>query len=95
MVFQPHTYSRTKNFFNEFKNCFKNIDCVAIYKTYSAREKYIKSGSAKTLANAINGAQFFRSKSKLKKFVQDKINLKYGVLILGAGDLLNNYGNNK
>ena len=87
VVFQPHTYSRTKNFYNQFVNCLKDADSVAIYKTYSAREKYIKKGSAKALAEGINDAVFFKSKIKLKNYIQQKLKQNYGILILGAGNL--------
>ena len=48
-VFQPHTYSRTKLLIDDFINCFENCSPLIIYKTYPAREKYDKNGSAKTL----------------------------------------------
>ena len=55
VVFQPHTYSRTKNLMQEFVDCFSNVENLIIYKTYPAREKFDSNGSAKTLFdNLIN-----------------------------------------
>ena len=72
----------------EFVGCFKNLDDVVIYKTYSAREKYLKSGSAKTLAENIGDkASYFNNKSKMINYLCKKVSLGYGVLLLGAGDI--------
>lgn len=38
-VWQPHTYSRTKNLFNEFVKCFDGVDHLLITDIYGAREK--------------------------------------------------------
>ena len=88
IVFQPHTYSRTKTLMADFVDCFKNLNDVVIYKTYSAREKYSCSGSAKTLAKNIGTqAVYFKNKSQLLQFVNNKIQNNYGVLFLGAGNI--------
>ncbi len=39
IVFQPHTYSRTKTFLNDFVRVLKNVPNLIIYKEYPAREK--------------------------------------------------------
>ena len=49
VVFQPHTYSRTQALLNDFIGVLSKQKRVIIYKTYPAREKYKKLGSAKTL----------------------------------------------
>lgn len=88
IVFQPHTYSRTKNLMSDFVDCFKNLKEVVIYKTYSAREKYLKSGSAKILAQNIGeNAIYFKSKPKVIEYLCKKVEMGYGVLLLGAGDI--------
>ncbi len=38
VVFQPHTYSRTYFFFNEFVEAFANVDRVVLNDIYSDRE---------------------------------------------------------
>jgi len=37
-VWQPHTYSRTRTFFNQYINSFTDADCVMVTEIYSARE---------------------------------------------------------
>jgi len=49
VVFQPHTYSRTKFLMGEFVNAFKDVDSLIIYKTYAAREDFDVDGSAEKL----------------------------------------------
>jgi len=41
LVFQPHTYTRTKALFNEFTDAFQDADVVIITDIYAAREKDI------------------------------------------------------
>lgn len=87
VIFQPHTYSRTKTLFSDFVNCLKNIKDVVIFKTYSARERYNVKGSAKTLSKAIKNSVYINNKQKLINHVVEKIKNGYGVLLLGAGDI--------
>lgn len=89
VVFQPHTYSRTKSLFNEFLKCFDGADEVYVLPTYSAREHKIKNASGKYLAKALS---FKRSHSKyvssfgaMKKILKTKQNDV--ILMVGAGDI--------
>ncbi len=84
IIFQPHTYSRTKLLFKEFLKVFKNR-YVIIFKTYSAREKYSYFGSAKRLAKKLK-CKYYKNVKKLKKAISiEKYTKNY--IILGAGDL--------
>lgn len=38
-IWQPHTYTRTKNLFDEFKNSFNQADHVIVSQIYASREK--------------------------------------------------------
>ena len=87
IIFQPHTYSRTKSLMDKFIKCFKGRD-VVIYKTFSAREKYNKQGSAKKLAQEIGeNATFCKSINKLIEIIKQKSKQGYTTIILGEGDL--------
>lgn len=88
VVFQPHTYSRTKTLLKDFIRCFDDVQELVLLKTYSAREKYNYKGSACYLAKNIGSkAKYFGSKQKAKDFILQKIKDGYGVLFLGAGDI--------
>ena len=49
VVFEPHLFSRTKNFASEFALALKNADNVALVDIYPAREKPIKNVSSKLI----------------------------------------------
>lgn len=55
VIFQPHTFSRTRTLMNEFVDCLKDFSTLVIFKTYSAREDYDMKGSAYALyCNLVN-----------------------------------------
>lgn len=90
VVFQPHTFSRTKNLLKEFLSVLKTADVPIIYKTYSAREKEEDGMSAEKLASIL----VFENKNT--KYVEDFEGLKKilsnfskedVVMFVGAGDL--------
>ncbi len=89
VVFQPHTYSRTKNLYKQFLTCFDDCDKLILVKTYPAREKYDKTASAFRLYKDIKNvsceyyAKFDVILKKIIKYIQNG----YAVLILGAGDI--------
>lgn len=88
IVFQPHTYSRTKTLMSKFVKVFKNEKDVLIIPTYSAREKYCYKGSAKLLAKNIGkNATYLKDKVEINKHILSKISKGYGVIFLGAGDI--------
>ena len=85
IVFQPHTYSRTVNLFNEFVDVLKSANTV-FFKTYSAREDEIIGGRSEDLAEALN-QPFFDCEKRLVSFLK-KIAHKYEAIIFtGAGDI--------
>jgi len=91
VIFQPHQYSRTREFFDEFTTCFKGADEVWITDIYKARdtEEDIASTSAEKLTAAINEhqpAHYFRTEDiheKLKK----STDANTIVLVMGAGNI--------
>ena len=87
MVFQPHTYSRTKTLFRDFVQVLQPVKNLMLYKTYPAREVYDGAGSAETLAHAIGDCLYADNVFVLKTWL--KKTLKEGdlVLFLGAGDI--------
>ena len=89
-VFQPHTYSRTRILEKDFISALKNTGDLIIYKTYPAREKYDKKGSAKTLAEKIiNAGKRNCEYAHTRKELFEKILTVKApkVLVLGAGDI--------
>ncbi len=87
VVFQPHTYSRTKLLLKEFVNALCAVENLIIYKTYPAREYYDEAGSAATLAKALDNCLYVDNSFVLKTFLEKTVKEGDLVLFLGAGDI--------
>ena len=90
VIFEPHTYSRTKVLFNDFVDALSLADNVIMLPTYSAREKSLKGGSSKDIFNALKlkkiNAIFTNSYKKCYRELE-KLS-KNVILILGAGSVI-------
>ncbi len=83
IIFEPHTYSRTKLLYEDFIKVFLNEN-VYFYKTFPAREDYLYLGSSQKLSTDLN-KKYYESFDKLLLAVK-KSNFQ-NVLVLGAGEL--------
>lgn len=86
VVFQPHTYSRTKLLMKEFVQALRSVKNLMIYKTYPAREKYDEEGSARTLSERV-GSLYAENVFVLKTWLKKTVREGDIVLFLGAGDI--------
>lgn len=87
VVFQPHTYSRTKLLMREFIDVLRPLKDLMIYKTYPAREKYDGEGSAERLAERIGNCLYSENVYVLKTWLKKTVREGDVVLFLGAGDI--------
>lgn len=87
VIFQPHTYSRTKLLFQDFVETLRPIENLMIYKTYAAREKYDAEGSAAALARAVGGCLYAENIYVLRTWLRKTVKDGDIVLFLGAGDI--------
>lgn len=91
-IFQPHRYSRTETFMNEFANAFKDADVVVLTDIYSAGEKNVSGIRGENLAAAMAAnhpqVHYHESLQSLSDFLNQQI-LRSGdlALFLGAGNL--------
>ena len=85
-IFQPHTYSRTKNFCDDFVKVLKKFDKVFLYKTYPAREKPKDGLSAFELSNLIEKSVCLTNKKEVENIIKNSTE-KEIVVLFGAGDL--------
>jgi UDP-N-acetylmuramate--alanine ligase len=51
-VFQPHLYSRTRDFYDDFGRAFFNADVLVVTDVYPAREEPIQGITGELIANA-------------------------------------------
>ena len=87
VVFQPHTYSRTKLLLQDFVSVLRTIKNLIIYKTYPAREEYDEEGSAERLAQEVGACLYINSAEVLKTWLDKTVGDGDIVLYLGAGDI--------
>lgn len=91
-IFQPHRYSRTATFINEFATAFKDADVVVVTDIYSAGEKNTTGIKGKSLAEAIAREQpqvyYHPCLDSLGDFLKQQL-LRSGdlALFMGAGNL--------
>ena len=86
VVFQPHLFSRTKDFAEDFAASLSKFDEVLLLDIYAARELPIKGIDATWLLNKIENKnkKLTRKKTLLKDIQQSSAKV---VAMLGAGDI--------
>ncbi len=93
LVFQPHTYSRTKTMLNEFAEAFKGVDELYITDIYAAREENIYNIHSTDLVEAISGTgqkvEYLGPLDNIKTTLKGKINENCLLIMMGAGSIDN------
>ena len=91
VVFQPHTYSRTKAFFDDFAEVLSMADNVVLADIYAARETDTLGMSSELLAEAVrkNGtaSYYFPSFEEIEDFLRKNCQEGDMLITMGAGDV--------
>ncbi len=89
VIFQPHTYSRTKNHLDEFAKALLAFDNIIVTDIYAAREQNTYNISSLDLANKINSygkeALYIKDFNEIADYVKKHARPNDLVLTLGAG----------
>lgn len=88
-VWQPHTYSRTKLYFDEFVNAFTDADRVVVLDIYASREKDTLGVDSMQVVEAMEEHPYVRHLGTIERaadYVLDRIKPSDVLLTLGAGD---------
>ena len=92
VVFQPHTYSRTKAFMDEFAEALSLADNIVLTDIYAARENDNLGISSEDLMNKIiekgKKCYHFRSFSDIENFLLQNCIPEDLLITIGAGDVL-------
>ena len=92
VVFQPHTYTRTKALFEDFANVLKNVEQVIIAKIYPARETDNLGVSSHLLSDRINelggNATSFDTFDEIENYLLEDLHKGDLLITMGAGDIL-------
>ena len=87
LVFQPHTYTRTNAFFDDFVEQLKRPDLTYLAEIYAAREQNTLGISSADLAKEIPNSMFFSSFEELEKALRWTAAPGDLILTVGAGDV--------
>jgi UDP-N-acetylmuramate-alanine ligase len=87
LVFQPHLYSRTRDFVEGFANALSLADEVFLLPIYPAREKPIKGITSELIAEKMGmNKVVLVSKEELLELLKNKKNTEV-LIMAGAGDI--------
>ena len=92
LVFQPHTYSRTKAFLNDFADVLSMADVVVLADIYAAREQNTYGISSKDILNLLKekgtDAYYFPTFDEIEKFLLKKCINGDLLITMGAGNVV-------
>lgn len=86
-AFQPHTYTRTYELFDDFVEVLKLPDKVLLAEIFAAREQNTLGISSNDLARKIPGAEFCPSLEDVTKRLRELAQPGDLILTVGAGDI--------
>ena len=91
-VFQPHLYSRTRDFYKEFAEALKESDIVFVTDVYPAREQPIAGISGEMICDALKtmnhqNVYYVADKTNLPAEIKKILKPNDMVITIGAGDI--------
>ena len=91
-VFQPHLYTRTRDFYEEFGKSFLLSDVLIVTDVYPAREEAIQGISGELIVNAAKrfghkDAQYVPDKKQIPDHLTSIVKSGDIVITMGAGDI--------
>ena len=93
LVFQPHTYSRTKAFLNDFADVLSMADVVVLADIYAAREKNTFGISSRDIEAKLKekgtDVHYFPSFTEIENFLLKNCINGDLLITMGAGDIVN------
>ena len=92
VAFQPHTYSRTKNFLDDFADALSMADHVVLADIYAAREKDPGDISSKDIADRLEklgtDVTYLGDFESIKKFLKKNLMHDDLLITMGAGNIV-------
>jgi UDP-N-acetylmuramate--alanine ligase len=92
-VFQPHLYSRTRDFMDDFADALSTADMVYLTDIYQAREEPIPGVTSEVLAEKVRAIKheqnviYIPDKNNLPGHLREMVRSGDVVLTMGAGDI--------
>jgi len=89
VVFEPHRFSRTQNFWKEFQECFEGADELFLTPIYAASEKPIDGITSEAMVKEMKAkgknVTFLNSLDDMKDLISDRKDKSCVFVTLGAG----------
>jgi UDP-N-acetylmuramate--alanine ligase len=87
-LFQPHLYSRTRDFAGEFGQSLRGADLALVAPIYAARETPIEGVSSRMIADSAAGIEFLdRSHIEIVNELRRRLQPNDVFIAMGAGDV--------
>ena len=91
-IFQPHLFSRTKDFFEDFARSLMISDILIITEIYGAREKPISGISGELISNVARSighesVYWIKDKNKISNKILSLVKENDILITMGAGDI--------
>jgi UDP-N-acetylmuramate--alanine ligase len=91
-VFQPHTYTRTRDFYEDFGKAFMNCDMLIVTKVYPAREQPIQGVTGELIVKAASAyghknAVYVDHHDQLMTTLNEHVTEHDILIFMGAGDI--------
>ena len=85
-IFQPHLYSRTRDFSDQFARSLSLLDELILLDIYPAREKPIEGVTSQIIFDKVTCKKTLCKKSELLDIIRNKKDIEV-LLTVGAGDI--------
>ncbi len=91
-VFQPHLYSRTRDFLDDFSAALAGADAFVVTAIYRSRDEPIAGVTAqdivaRAVARGHANARYIENKADIAAFLAPTLDAGDAVVVLGAGDI--------
>jgi len=90
-IFQPHLFSRTRDFLKGFSECFKKADLIILIPVYEARKELDHSVNSITLKDEIEKQNkevlYFETIEETINYLKKENNSKDLIITVGAGNV--------
>ncbi|MBN1780207.1 UDP-N-acetylmuramate--L-alanine ligase [bacterium] len=91
-VFQPHLYSRTRDFYHDFGQSFFDADVLVVTDIYPAREKPVEGVTGALVADEARAlghrnVNYIPDKTEVPAFLQNTVRPGDMIITMGAGDI--------
>jgi UDP-N-acetylmuramate--alanine ligase len=87
-LFQPHLYSRTRDFAKEFGESLTTADVAMVAPIFAAREKAVEGVTSRLISDAVEGVEFIdEPNDKIVQRMRKRLQKNDLFITMGAGDV--------